>query len=103
MAAGPDHSHKLLKGQQQGTVEEELNRTREAFRDFVYRAVHDLREPLRAISTSSQILSRNDADRTDESSNQCLRHIREGAERLDLLLRDIMKYCEGEARCLKLA
>jgi len=103
MAPEPHRSPNLLKRQQQGTAEEELNRTREAFRDFVYRAVHDLREPLRAISTSSQILSKNDVDRTDESSNQCLRHIQEGADRLDLLLRDIVNYCEGEARCLQFA
>src|SRR5690349_9600405 len=101
MAAGPHHTPILMKGQRQGTAEEELNRMREAFRDFVYRAVHDLREPLRAISTSSQILSKNEVDRTDESSNQCLRQIQEGAGRLDLLLRDIVNYCEGEARCLQ--
>ncbi len=102
MAAGPHHSPMLMKDQQE-TAEEELNRTREGFREFVYRAVHDLREPLRAISTSSQLLSKNDVDRTDESSNQCLRNIQEGAERLDVLLRDIMKYCEGEARILRFA
>ena len=93
----------MLMKDQQETAEEELNRTREGFREFVYRAVHDLREPLRAISTSSQLLSKNDVDRTDESSNQCLRNIQEGAERLDLLLRDIMKYCQGEARILRFA
>jgi len=102
MAPGPHHSPMLMKDQQE-TAEEELNRTREGFREFVYRAVHDLREPLRAISTSSQLLSKNDVDRTDESSNQCLRNIQEGAERLDLLLRDIMKYCQGEARILRFA
>ena len=102
MAAGSYRSP-IRRDQGQGTAEEELNRTREAFREFLYRAVHDLREPVRAIGASSELLAKNGADRTNESANQCLRHIREGADRLDLLLRDIAKYCEGEGRGLQLA
>lgn len=87
---------------EQETAEEELRRTREAFREFVYRAVHDLREPVRAINASSQILFRNGVDRTGESSNQCLGYIRDAAERLDVLLRDIVRYCEGEGHTVQL-
>ncbi len=103
MAAGPSRLPTRMINQWQGTAEEDLSRTKEAFRDFLYRAVHDLREPLRAISASSEILARNVTDRTDESSSQCLRHIREGADRMDLLLRDIARYCEGDGQSLQLA
>ena len=92
-----------MNGHRQGTGEEVLNCTREAFRDFVFRAVHDLREPVRAIGASSDFLAKNGVDRTNEPAIQCLRHIREGVDRLDSLLRDIAAYCEGECRSLQLA
>lgn len=83
--------------------EEELDRTKEAFREFVFHAIHDLREPLRAVSTSSEILADIRGDSTDERAAQCLRYIREGTDRMASLLRDIAAYCEGEGRQLHLA
>lgn len=78
--------------------EEELERTREAFREFVFHAIHDLREPLRAVSTSSEMLTDIYGDSTDERATRCLRYIREGTNRMASLLQDIAAYCEEQGR-----
>jgi light-regulated signal transduction histidine kinase (bacteriophytochrome) len=80
--------------------EEELDRIKEAFREFVFHAIHDLREPLRAVSTSSEMLAEIHGDSADERAARCLRYIRQGADRMASLLRDIAAYCEGEGRKL---
>jgi two-component system, chemotaxis family, sensor kinase Cph1 len=84
-------------------AEEELKRTREGFRQFVSLAVHDLREPLRAISTSSELLARIYADDANERAAGCWRHMREGVDRMESLLCDIAEYCYGEGRELQSA
>jgi light-regulated signal transduction histidine kinase (bacteriophytochrome) len=85
-----------------GPAEEELARTREAFREFVFHAVHDLRGPLRAVSTSSDILASIFADSADERVTRCLRFIREGTDRMTALAKDIAAYWEEQGRDLEL-
>jgi len=68
----------------------------------MFHAIHDLREPVRAIRTSAEFLAINDVNRFDKSATQCLRHIGEGVDRLESLLRDLAAYCEGEASHLHL-
>jgi light-regulated signal transduction histidine kinase (bacteriophytochrome) len=92
-----------MNNQRPGATEDELDRTREAFREFVFHAVHDLRQPLRAVSTSSEMLASIYGDSTDERASRCLRYIREGTDRMASLLQDIAAYCEGEGRELHLA
>jgi light-regulated signal transduction histidine kinase (bacteriophytochrome) len=83
-------------------AEEELARTREEFREFLFRAVHDLRQPLRAVSTSSAMLAGIYSAPTDERAARCMRYIREGTDQMESLLQDIAAYCEGEGRKLEL-
>ena len=84
-------------------AEEELKRTRETFREFVSIAVHDLREPLRAISACSELLAGICGDGANERATECLRYMREGVDRMESLLRDIAEYCYGEGRELQSA
>ncbi len=64
-------------------------------------AVHDLREPLRAIGASSELLAEMSLAETNEHASQCLTYIQQGVERMDSLLRDISDYCHGEGRELQ--
>jgi len=80
------------------TTEEELERTREAFKEFISSAIHDLREPLRGIGVNSELLSGICGNTGDARAEQCLRHILQGVERMDLLLRAIAQYCYGDGR-----
>ena len=81
---------------------EELARAKETFREFVFRAVHDLRQPLRAVSTSSEMLANIFGDSSDERTTECVRYIRQGTDRMESLLQDIAAYCEGEGQELQL-
>jgi light-regulated signal transduction histidine kinase (bacteriophytochrome) len=76
----------------------EVIRSRDAAREFVTIAVHDLREPLRAIRASSELLERVGGDLTGESAARCLRYIQQGVDRMESLIRDIAEYCYGELR-----
>lgn len=80
--------------------EEELEKAREAFRDFMYHAIHDLHQPLRAVSTSAEILVASYPDSIDERAAKCLQYIREGTGKMAKLLQDIAGYCDGEGRQL---
>ncbi len=82
-------------------TDDRLNRAREAYREFMSVAVHDLREPLRTIGTSSDLLEGISKDWGNERAAQCLHFIQEGVDRMDLLLRDIAEYCHAEGRELK--
>jgi signal transduction histidine kinase len=68
----------------------------EKAREFLKIAVHDLREPLRAIRSSSELLAGIHAEAQDEGTARCLRFIAEGVDRMELLLRDIAEYCYEE-------
>jgi light-regulated signal transduction histidine kinase (bacteriophytochrome) len=84
------------------SCEEELNRTKEEFREFVSIAVHDLRGPLRAIGASSELLAGITKSAENERALQCLTFIQEGVGQMDSLLRDIADYWHGEGRPLQL-
>jgi light-regulated signal transduction histidine kinase (bacteriophytochrome) len=77
-------------------------RDREAARELVSIAVHDLREPLRAIRASSELLAGTLGNAADETTGRCLRYIQEGVDRMETLIRDIAEYCYGEVRELDL-
>ena len=75
------------------TVQNDREAARQEARKFVARAVHDLREPLRAIRGCSELLLAARAEVAGDAESQRLRFIAEGVERTDELLRDIIDYC----------
>jgi len=73
-------------------------RNREAARDFIAIAAHDLREPLRAINASSGLLAELYGHTADESTGRCLQYLRDGVDRMESLINDVAEYCEEELR-----
>ena len=71
---------------------------REAIEDFITRAAHDLREPLRAIRLGARLMSDAAGSETNEKAASGARFINDGADRLDILIRDIAAYCHEEVR-----
>jgi len=59
---------------------------------FAYVASHDLREPLRMISTYIALLGRRCGDRLDDEEREFLEFAREGAQRLDRMVLDLLEY-----------
>ncbi|MCL4810657.1 MAG: PAS domain S-box protein, partial [Thermoanaerobaculia bacterium] len=67
----------------------EKNRELEA---LVQSLAHDLRAPLRAIDGFSGILEEEQAARLDVDGRRLLGRVRSGAQRMDLLIRDLLEY-----------
>ena len=80
----------------QNPMEVEIERTRTAleaeFEEFVSRAAHNLREPLRDVASFSQLLAETYAGRLDADAGVFLDRIREGAARMQSLLGDVVDY-----------
>jgi signal transduction histidine kinase len=90
-----------MKNQGQGAAPKALALDGEALRDFISMAVHDLREPLRAIRLGSQLLTKQDADNSEENRDRGARYLRDGAERMETLIQNIAEYCYAEVRELE--
>jgi signal transduction histidine kinase len=72
--------------------------TPKAVRDFLSTAVHDLREPLRAIRAHTQLLTSVPENEESNRKAQCAKHIHDGVERMETLIRDLENYCLEELR-----
>ncbi|HVS11042.1 MAG TPA: MASE1 domain-containing protein [Planctomycetota bacterium] len=70
----------------------ELARSNAELERFAYVASHDLQEPLRTVSNFTQIAARRYSDRLDPEGVHLLEFAREGAERMQMLLRDLLLY-----------
>lgn len=73
-------------------AEERLRRANQEFEDFVLRAAHDLREPLRNVNAYSDLLSRRDLPKTETETDQYRRYITEGSARMQALISAMVDY-----------
>jgi light-regulated signal transduction histidine kinase (bacteriophytochrome) len=87
-----------MKNQGQGVALKPLEQDGEAIREFISRALHDLREPLRAIRLGCQLLTSEGSGNPAESRERGARYLQDGADRLEILIQDIAEYCYGEVR-----
>ncbi len=71
---------------------EELAKSNAELEHFAYITSHDLREPLRMISSFLQLLERRYTDQLDEDANDFIGFAVDGAKRLDAMINDILVY-----------
>ncbi|UFH54350.1 ATP-binding protein [Spirosoma sp. KNUC1025] len=72
----------------------ELKRSNENLQSFAYIASHDLQEPLRKIQSFGDILKDYYAEIIDEEGNEIINRMQIAAERMSLLIRDILDYSQ---------
>jgi signal transduction histidine kinase len=73
-------------------AEQALRRSNDDLKQFAYAASHDLQEPLRALSAYSQLLERRYSALLDQNAVMYLRHIVDGADRMNRLVSDLLDY-----------
>ncbi len=71
-----------------------LEISNKAFEQFAYVSSHDLREPLRMITSFLQLLKRRYAYDLDEDANDFINYAVEGAKRLDMMINDLLEFSE---------
>nr|WP_304412459.1 ATP-binding protein [Methanobacterium sp. SMA-27] len=83
----------------QDTLEEEVKKRTEALTEsnkeleqFAYITSHDLREPLRMITSFLQLLERRYKDQLDQDANEFIGFAADGAKRLDAMTNDLLQY-----------
>jgi PAS domain S-box-containing protein len=77
---------------------ENLERSNDRLRQFVYAASHDLQEPLRMVSSYLQLLENRYEDDLDEDAREFIDFAVDGADRMRQMVEDLLEYSRLERR-----
>ncbi|MFY0673078.1 MAG: PAS domain-containing protein [Bacteroidia bacterium] len=70
----------------------DLNKSNKELEEFAYVTSHDLQEPLRMISSFTQLLEKRLKDKLDEQEQGYMNFVTDGTRRLQRMIVDLLKY-----------
>ena len=73
---------------------EALRQSNDDLSQFAYAASHDLQEPLRMVALYGQLFQKRYAGQLDQEADRCLGFVISGAQRMEMLLRDLLVYSQ---------